>query len=96
MIQHFAGFYKDYNGIFREFSVESIGDIAYTMMNKKNLKKIHMAMLMTGILRPPRFLCGSGRREREKNNFISRIYISHFYNGALFFMAINGKICSGF
>ena len=30
-------------------SVDSIGDIAYTMTNKKKLKKIHMTMLMTGI-----------------------------------------------
>ena len=32
----------------KEFSVESIGDIAYTMTNKKKLKKIHMTMLLTG------------------------------------------------
>lgn len=30
-------------------SVDSISDIAYTMTNKKKLKKIHMIMLMTGI-----------------------------------------------
>lgn len=30
-------------------SVESIGDIAYTMSNKKKLKKIHAALLITGI-----------------------------------------------
>ncbi len=30
-------------------SVDSIGDIAYTMTNKNKLKKIHMTMLMTGI-----------------------------------------------
>ena len=30
-------------------SVESIGDIAYTMSNRKELKKIHMTMLVTGI-----------------------------------------------
>ena len=30
-------------------SVDSIGDIAYTMTNKKKLKKIHMVMLMIGI-----------------------------------------------
>ena len=30
-------------------SVDSIGDIAYTMTNKKKLKKIHMIMLITGI-----------------------------------------------
>ena len=33
----------------REFSVESIGDIAYTMTNKKKLKKIHGTLLVTGI-----------------------------------------------
>lgn len=33
----------------KEFSVESIGDIAYTMMNKKKLKKIHMTVLMNSI-----------------------------------------------
>lgn len=83
MIQHFAGFYKDYNGIFREFSVESIGDIAYTMMNKKNLKKIHMAMLMTGILRPPWFLCGSG--QREKQLYLPDIYFSFLQWGIVFY-----------
>lgn len=31
------------------FSVESIGDIAYTMENKKKLKKIHLTLLITGI-----------------------------------------------
>ena len=30
-------------------SVESIGDIAYTMSNRKKLKKIHATMLFTGI-----------------------------------------------
>lgn len=30
-------------------SVESIGDIAYTMSNKKSLRKIHMTMLISGI-----------------------------------------------
>ena len=30
-------------------SVESIGDIAYTMSNKKELKKIHVTMLLTAI-----------------------------------------------
>ena len=30
-------------------SVESIGDIAYTMSNKKKLKKIHMTLLMTAL-----------------------------------------------
>lgn len=30
-------------------SVESIGDVAYTMLNKKKLRKIHMTMLMIGI-----------------------------------------------
>ena len=30
-------------------SVDSIGDIAYTMTNKKKLKKLHMTMLITGI-----------------------------------------------
>ena len=30
-------------------SVESIGDIAYTMSNKKKLKKVRMTMLVTGI-----------------------------------------------
>ncbi len=32
-----------------EFSVESIGDIAYIMTNKKELRRIHMTMLITGI-----------------------------------------------
>lgn len=32
-----------------EISVESIGDIAYIMANKKELKKIHAALLLTGI-----------------------------------------------
>ena len=31
------------------FSVETIGDIAYTMSNKKKLRKIHMTMLITAI-----------------------------------------------
>ena len=31
------------------FSVESIGDIAYTMNGKKKLRKIHLIMLLTGI-----------------------------------------------
>lgn len=31
------------------FSVESIGDIAYVMKNKNNLKKIRLVMLLTGI-----------------------------------------------
>ena len=33
----------------KEFSVESIGDIAYTMSNKKKLKKIHATILISGI-----------------------------------------------
>ena len=33
----------------KNFSVESIGDIAYTMSNKKKLKKIHRRMLLTGL-----------------------------------------------
>ena len=33
----------------KEFSVESIGDIAYTITNRKKLKKIHMTLLITGI-----------------------------------------------
>ena len=33
----------------KKFTVESIGDIAYTMSNKKKLKKIRMIMLITGI-----------------------------------------------
>ena len=33
----------------REFSVESIGDIAYTMNNKKKLRKIHITLLLTGL-----------------------------------------------
>ncbi len=32
-----------------EFTVDSIGDIAYTMTNKKELRRIHMTMLFTGI-----------------------------------------------
>ena len=31
------------------FSVESIGDIAYTMNNKKALRKLHLRLLLTGI-----------------------------------------------
>ncbi|MBE5808281.1 MAG: MerR family transcriptional regulator [Clostridiales bacterium] len=31
------------------FSVESIGDIAYTMTNRKDLKRIHMNLLLTGL-----------------------------------------------
>ena len=33
----------------KDFSVESIGDIAYTMSNKKRLKRIHMNLLMVGL-----------------------------------------------
>lgn len=33
----------------REFSVESIGDIAYTMNNKTALRKLHVTMLLTAI-----------------------------------------------
>ena len=33
----------------RAFSVESIGDIAYTMNNKKKLRKIHAILLLTGL-----------------------------------------------
>ncbi|MDD6807611.1 MAG: MerR family transcriptional regulator [Oscillospiraceae bacterium] len=33
----------------KKISLESIGDVAYTMTNKKELKKIHMIMLLTGI-----------------------------------------------
>ncbi|MCH5352781.1 MAG: MerR family transcriptional regulator [Acutalibacter sp.] len=33
----------------KEFSVESIGDIAYTMTNKKKLKKVRMTLLLTGL-----------------------------------------------
>ena len=32
-----------------DFSVEAIGDIAYTMSNKKKLKKIHRKLLLTAI-----------------------------------------------
>ena len=32
-----------------DFSVESIGDIAYTVTSKKELQRIHMTMLFTGI-----------------------------------------------
>ncbi|MBQ8625314.1 MAG: MerR family transcriptional regulator [Agathobacter sp.] len=31
------------------FSVESIGDIAYAMENKKNMRKLHAVLLITGI-----------------------------------------------
>ena len=31
-----------------DFSVESIGDIAYAMENKKNMKKLHAILLITG------------------------------------------------
>ena len=33
----------------KEFSVDSIGDIAHTMTSKKEMKKIHRMMLLTGI-----------------------------------------------
>ncbi len=33
----------------RDFSVESIGDIAYAMENKKKLKQLHAVLLITGI-----------------------------------------------
>ena len=33
----------------KNISVESIGDVAYTMSNKKKLKRIHMNLLMVGI-----------------------------------------------
>lgn len=33
----------------KTISVESIGDIAYTMSNKKKLKRMHWIMLLTGI-----------------------------------------------
>lgn len=33
----------------KEFSVESIGDIAYQMQNKKNLRRIHVTILLLGI-----------------------------------------------
>ena len=33
----------------KKISLESIGDVAYTMTNKKELKKIHMIMLLTGL-----------------------------------------------
>ena len=33
----------------KNISVESIGDVAYTMSNKKKLKRIHMNLLMIGI-----------------------------------------------
>ena len=32
----------------KEFSVESIGDIAYTMSNRKKLKRIHMILIIIG------------------------------------------------
>ena len=32
-----------------QFSIESIGDIAYTMKHKENLKKIHRTLLLAGI-----------------------------------------------
>lgn len=35
--------------IINNFSVESIGDIAYMMENKKNLRKLHMILLVTGL-----------------------------------------------
>ena len=33
----------------KDFSFESIGDIAYTMANRKKLKKIHITLLLTAI-----------------------------------------------
>ena len=42
------GIKKELRGI-DNFSVESIGDIAYAMENKKNMKKLHAILLITGI-----------------------------------------------
>ena len=39
---------REIKGI-EQFSVESIGDIAYAMENKKKLRKLHMTLLFTGI-----------------------------------------------
>ena len=33
----------------KDFSVESIGDIAYAMENKKNMRRLHAILLITGI-----------------------------------------------
>ena len=42
------GIKKELRGI-DNFSVESIGDIAYAMENKKNMQKLHAILLITGI-----------------------------------------------
>lgn len=42
------GIKKELRGI-DNFSVESIGDIAYAMENKKNVQKLHVILLITGI-----------------------------------------------
>lgn len=39
---------KELKGI-KHFSVESIGDIAYTMENKKEMRKLHTILLVSGI-----------------------------------------------
>ena len=44
------GIKKALKGI-ENFSVESIGDIAYAMENKKKMKQLHAVLLITGI--PP-------------------------------------------
>ncbi len=41
------GIKKELRGI-DNFSVESIGDIAYAMENKKNMQKLHAILLITG------------------------------------------------
>ncbi len=39
---------KELKGV-KDFSVESIGDIAYTLENKKNMQKLHTILLVSGI-----------------------------------------------
>lgn len=39
---------KELKGV-KDFSVESIGDIAYAMENKKNMQKLHTILLVSGI-----------------------------------------------
>ena len=48
MLERLAGLQKGLKDVER-FSVESIGDIAYRMENRKKLRKVHWLMLITGI-----------------------------------------------
>ena len=48
MLERLEGLQKGLKDVER-FSVESIGDIAYRMENRKKLRKVHWLMLITGI-----------------------------------------------